>query len=125
MQKELEDLQPQLVKTAKENSEMMIVIEKESAEVEITTGKVRAEEAIVNEQAAQSQALKDECEAELAEAIPALEAAIAALNTLKVLTSFVQILFPLRGERLSNLVDFLRELSPMLGWIFFFFFLRY
>ena len=83
MQKELEDLQPQLVKTAEENSAMMIVIERESAEVEITTGKVRAEEAIVNEQAAQSQALKDECEAELAEAIPALEAAIAALNTLK------------------------------------------
>ena len=44
---------------------------------------VRAEEATANEQAAGAQALKDECEAELAEAIPALEAAIAALDTLK------------------------------------------
>ncbi len=44
---------------------------------------MRAEEAVANEQAASAQALKDECEAELAEAIPALEAAIAALNTLK------------------------------------------
>ncbi len=33
--------------------------------------------------AASAQALKDECEADLAEAIPALEAAIGALDTLK------------------------------------------
>ena len=45
---------------------------------------MREEEAVANEQAAAAQALKDECEAELAEAIPALEAAIAALDTLKV-----------------------------------------
>ena len=84
MQKELEELQPQLVVTAAENLKMMKIIEKESAEVEVTSEKVRSEEAIANEQAAGAQALKDECEAELAEAIPALEAAIAALNTLKV-----------------------------------------
>lgn len=84
MQVELEELQPQLKETAAENEKMMKIIEKESAEVEVTSQKVRKEEAIVNEQAAASQALKDECEAELAEAIPALEAAIAALNTLKV-----------------------------------------
>ena len=45
---------------------------------------VRKDEAVANEQAAESQALKDECESDLAEAIPALEAALAALNTLKV-----------------------------------------
>ena len=84
MQKELEDLQPQLVTASEDNARMMVVIEKESSEVEIQTQKVRTEEAVANEQAASSQALKDECEAELAEAIPALEAAIAALNTLKV-----------------------------------------
>ena len=44
---------------------------------------MREEEAVANVQAASAQALKDECEAELAEAIPALEAAIAALDTLK------------------------------------------
>ena len=84
MQKELEELQPQLVTASEDNARMMVVIERESAEVEVQTQKVRAEEAVANEQAASSQALKDECEAELAEAIPALEAAIAALNTLKV-----------------------------------------
>lgn len=84
MQKELEDLQPQLIKSQAENDKMMIVIQKESIEVEATSKVVREDEAVANVQAASSQALKDECEAELAEAIPALEAALAALDTLKV-----------------------------------------
>ena len=84
MQRELKDLQPQLVMSAAENAEMMVVIERESKEVEVTREKVGAEEMIANEQAASAQALKDECEADLAEAIPALEAALAALDTLKV-----------------------------------------
>ncbi|PVD24358.1 hypothetical protein C0Q70_14839 [Pomacea canaliculata] len=83
MQKELEELQPQLVIAAEENTRMMGVIEKESAEVEETSKRVKADEAAANAQAAEAQALKDECEAELAEALPALEAALAALNTLK------------------------------------------
>ncbi|XP_069101059.1 dynein axonemal heavy chain 12-like isoform X1 [Argopecten irradians] len=83
MQRELEELQPQLVKSQEENSKMMVVIEKESVEVEATSKVVKADEAVANEQAASAQALKDECEADLAEAIPALEAALAALNTLK------------------------------------------
>lgn len=87
MQKELEELQPQLVVSARENSEMLIVIEKESCEVEATSKLVKSDEQVANEQAAQSQALKDECEADLAEAIPALEAALTALNTLKVTLS--------------------------------------
>lgn len=41
-----------------------------------------ADEAVANEAAGKSKAIKDECEADLAEAIPALEAAINALNTL-------------------------------------------
>lgn len=84
MQKELEDLQPQLVIAAEENTRMMKVIEKESVEVEETSKRVKADEAVANKQAAEAQALKDECEADLAEALPALEAALAALNTLKV-----------------------------------------
>ena len=44
---------------------------------------VAAEEAVANDAAAAAQAIKDECENDLAEAIPALEAAISALNTLK------------------------------------------
>ena len=84
MQKELEELQPQLVVSAAENEKMLIVIQKESAEVEETSKKVAIDEAEANESASQAQALKDDCEAQLAEAIPALELAIAALNTLKV-----------------------------------------
>ena len=29
---------------------------------------------------------------------------------------FVQIVFPLRGERISNLIDFLREFFSIAGW---------
>ena len=61
------------------------IIEKESAEVEAASKIVREDEAVANTKAAESQALKDECESDLAEALPALEAALAALNTLKVL----------------------------------------
>lgn len=42
-----------------------------------------ADEAVANKAAAKAQAIKDDCESDLAEAIPALEAAIAALDTLK------------------------------------------
>ena len=44
---------------------------------------VAAEEGVANDAAAAAQAIKDECENDLAEAIPVLEAAIAALDTLK------------------------------------------
>lgn len=38
---------------------------------------------MANEAAAAAQAIKDDCESDLAEAIPALEAAVEALDTLK------------------------------------------
>ncbi|XP_019624138.1 PREDICTED: dynein heavy chain 12, axonemal-like isoform X1 [Branchiostoma belcheri] len=83
MQKELEDLQPQLITASAENEKMMVVIESETTEVEAKSKVVKADEAAANEKAAEAQALKDECESDLAEAIPALEAALAALDTLK------------------------------------------
>ena len=43
---------------------------------------VKADEAVANEQAAAAQAIKDECDKDLGEAIPILESALAALNTL-------------------------------------------
>lgn len=84
MQRELEKLQPQLLKMAEENVKMMQVIDTESQEMQYTSEIVRAEEVVSKRQAASAQGLRDECEAELAEAVPALEAAITALNTLKV-----------------------------------------
>lgn len=53
-------------------------------EVEAKSKVVRVDEEAATIKATESQALKDECESELAEAIPALEAALSALNTLKV-----------------------------------------
>lgn len=44
---------------------------------------VAADEKVANEAASVAQAIKDECSADLAVAMPALESAIAALNTLK------------------------------------------
>ena len=45
---------------------------------------VRVDEEAATVKANEAQALKNECESDLAEAIPALEAALSALDTLKV-----------------------------------------
>ena len=63
-------------------AEMMVVIEKESKEVAEQEKVVKADEAVANEQAMAAKAIKDECDADLAEAVPILESALAALNTL-------------------------------------------
>lgn len=63
-------------------AEMMVVIEKESKEVAEKETVVKADEEVANKQAMAAKAIKDECDADLAEAIPILESAISALNTL-------------------------------------------
>jgi dynein heavy chain len=83
MQKKLQELQPQLVKTSEETEKLMIKVEQETVEVEAKKELVAADEATMNEAAAASQSIKDDCENDLAEATPALEAAVAALNTIK------------------------------------------
>ncbi|KAM4737020.1 LOW QUALITY PROTEIN: dynein axonemal heavy chain 12-like [Anableps anableps] len=83
MKKELVDLQPKLEKAKIDNTEIMKVIEEESVEVEAISKVVRVDEEAATIKANEAQALKNECESELAEAVPALEAAIAALDTLK------------------------------------------
>uniref|UniRef100_A0A8D2L0F3 Dynein axonemal heavy chain 12 n=1 Tax=Varanus komodoensis TaxID=61221 RepID=A0A8D2L0F3_VARKO len=83
MKKELVDLQPKLEQAKVDNATMMKVIEKESAEVEAKSKTVKIDEELATEKAAEAQALKNECESDLAEAIPALEAALSALDTLK------------------------------------------
>lgn len=83
MSKELSALKPKLVIAAKETLEMMQTIEKETVKVERATALVKEDEKVANVQAADAAELKAECEADLAEAVPILEEAIAALNTLK------------------------------------------
>lgn len=84
MQVELEALQPQLQVASKKVDEMMVMIERESVEVAETEKVVRMDEAEANEQATAAKAIKDECDADLAVALPILESALAALNTLTI-----------------------------------------
>ncbi|KAJ3313775.1 Dynein heavy chain 7, axonemal [Boothiomyces sp. JEL0838] len=83
MQIDLTNLQPQLKKTSEETVAMLVKIEKESVDVEATRKTVSADEAVAASKAAQSEAMKKECENDLAEAIPLLNAALNALDTLK------------------------------------------
>lgn len=83
MSKELTALKPQLEVTSIETEKLMVKIEQDTVQVEATKEIVGADEALANEAAAASQAIKDDCESDLAEAIPALKAAESALGTLK------------------------------------------
>ncbi|XP_072306337.1 dynein axonemal heavy chain 12 [Eucyclogobius newberryi] len=83
MKQQLVDLQPKLEQAKIDNTKMMGIIEVESVEVEAKSKIVRVDEEAATAKANVAQALKNECEADLAEAIPALEAALSALNTLK------------------------------------------
>ncbi|XP_075973125.1 dynein heavy chain 3, axonemal [Anticarsia gemmatalis] len=83
MQQQLRDLQPLLVETSDKTEKLMIKIEQDTVVVEKQKEIVGADEALANEAAAAAQAIKDDCESDLAEAVPALEAALNALNTLK------------------------------------------
>lgn len=83
MQKDLNDLQPQLLVMAEQSRKMTAEIEKKTIEASIATEQVRKDEEVANVQAAAAQELKGECEKDLAQAIPVLEEALGALNTLK------------------------------------------
>ncbi|TPX70976.1 hypothetical protein CcCBS67573_g06369 [Chytriomyces confervae] len=83
MQVDLGNLQPQLLVTKDETDKIMVQIERESKEVMATKKIVQADEAVANKTAEEAREMKMDCEAGLAEAIPALESALAALDTLK------------------------------------------
>ncbi|CAD7701708.1 unnamed protein product [Ostreobium quekettii] len=84
MQKDLRELQPQLVVTVGEVEELVEKVAKEKKEVvEPKAEIVREEEKKAQAKADEAKAIKDECEGELAEAIPILEKALAALDTIK------------------------------------------
>ncbi|CAG9861035.1 unnamed protein product [Phyllotreta striolata] len=83
MQESLNALQPMLAVMSKQAEEMLKKIEQETIGVEKASELVKQDEKVVNKQAAAAQALKIECEADLAEALPILEEASAALDILK------------------------------------------
>ena len=83
MQKELEELQPVLKQSQKETDALMVRIQEKLPGVEQTRAVVKKEADIANAEAEKVAASKKECEDDLAEALPALEEALQALNTLK------------------------------------------
>eukprot|EP01138_Halocafeteria_seosinensis_P015539 gb/GECG01015857.1/.p1 GENE.gb/GECG01015857.1/~~gb/GECG01015857.1/.p1 ORF type:complete len:1604 (+),score=253.95 gb/GECG01015857.1/:1-4812(+) len=103
LRKELEELQPTLAKSQEETQSLMQQIEERLPEVEEVRATVKKETEEANEEAAQVQSQKDECEADLAEAMPILESALKALNTLtnddiKLVKSFSN---PPKGVRIT------------------------
>ncbi|KAL3685151.1 hypothetical protein R1sor_003173 [Riccia sorocarpa] len=82
MKQELEALQPVLLKTAEDTNALLKKISGDRKEAETTRALVESEEAVANVKAAEAKVIKDDCEAELAVAMPMLESALAALDTL-------------------------------------------
>eukprot|EP00892_Ulva_mutabilis_P009854 jgi/Ulvmu1/7240/UM035_0027.1 len=82
MRTDLIALQPQLEEAKVTTDMAMEVIAKETVEADKVKEAVSSEEAVASEEAAKVQAIKTECENDLAEAIPVLDKAVKALNTL-------------------------------------------
>lgn len=82
MQIELEDMQPALQRTSEETDEMMKVVTKETEEAQKIRDAVQKEEKIAADAANTAKGIERECASDLAEAMPLLEAAISALDTL-------------------------------------------
>ena len=78
MQAELVELQPKLVVAGKEADELMVKIEVDTKAANVTRANVTIEEAAATKKADEAQAIKVDCEAGLAEALPALEMAVKA-----------------------------------------------
>lgn len=76
-------LKPQLELSAQQTVNTMKEVENENLTVERATILVRQEEEVANRKTEIAGALRTECEADLAVAIPILEDAVLALNTLK------------------------------------------
>jgi dynein heavy chain len=83
MQQELEDLQPVLKQSQKDTDALMVKIQAQLPGVEKKRGEVGIEAAAAQKEADGCNAEKEGVEADLAEAIPALNAAVKALDTLK------------------------------------------
>lgn len=83
MQQQLENLKPTLAQNTKETEEMMGIVDRETKEVEKLRKVMAAEEDVANAKANDARLLKEECEHDLEAAMPVLNAAVAALKTLK------------------------------------------
>ena len=82
MEEELTALQPVLVVKTKEVEDLIVVLDKESADAAVVRTKVESEAATAKKSADETNEMKSQCEAELAEALPALDNALLALKSL-------------------------------------------
>ncbi|KAH9558616.1 hypothetical protein CY35_06G017100 [Sphagnum magellanicum] len=82
MKESLVALQPILIKTAEDTNMLLKAIDAETKDAQATRSIVETEEAVAHVKAMEAKAIKDECEGELAVAMPMLEAALSALDTL-------------------------------------------
>ncbi|GCB80678.1 hypothetical protein scyTo_0017282, partial [Scyliorhinus torazame] len=83
MQQELTELKPLLMEQDRETEELLKIIADETLEVEIVKQVVETDEATANKAAQEARTIKVECEQKLSVAMPALNDAITALDTLK------------------------------------------
>jgi dynein heavy chain len=82
MQRELEELQPKLKEATVATDALLVQIAADTKVANENKVVVEKDEKICAGQAAEANKLKTDCEADLAEAIPALESAVAALKSL-------------------------------------------
>ncbi|VEN59897.1 unnamed protein product, partial [Callosobruchus maculatus] len=82
MQENLNKLQPQLTILSATVEEKMKVVLEQSAKASEIEQVIMKDEKIAGEQARDAQAIKDECDANLSEAMLIINTALAALNTL-------------------------------------------
>jgi len=83
LQRQLEEMRPRLIKTQAEVEAMLVVIEKDKVAAAETQVLVTREEAEAQRRAAETKAIAIDAEQDLAEALPALDKAVACLNRLK------------------------------------------
>ena len=83
MKVELTEMQPALEKAAVETTALTEKVEAKVPDVEAQKAVAAKDEAATAEQAAAVKEVKDSCEADLAEAIPIVNAALKALDTIK------------------------------------------
>lgn len=82
MRIDLNELEPVLVQKSQAVEDLMLVLAEDQAAADIVRKNVQVEEAAAKEKAAETQAIAEDAQKDLAEALPALEAAVKALDAL-------------------------------------------
>jgi len=133
MQVELADLQPVLEVKSKEVDELMIVISKDKADAEITAASCAEEEKSATKKATVTKAIADDAQRDLDEALPALDAAVASLKSLKkedivevkslgkppagvvMVMEAVCVMFELKPEKVKDPNDPMKKIDDYMG----------